>query len=218
MAAKGPSKKRVGVNEAASAGKRAKTIADVPTPIKGSSLSSKMPRTTRQTGSKPSRETLVPPPQTIQSTTERTKDHQDDTKRPSAIIYIGHIPQGFFEQQMRSFFSQFGKVRKLKLFRSQRTGGSKGYGFLEFEDPSVAQVVAESMHGYLIQERQLVCHVVPIEKYHDGMFKRHVVRKDGSLEAADESPIKANSKSQLDALTKKQGRLTDMGIDFTILK
>lgn len=89
----------------------------------------------------------------------------------SKIIYLGHIPHGFYEKEMRKFFTQYGKVERLKLFRSKKTGRSKGYAFIEFESADIAKVVAESMQGYFIFEKQLVSHVVPLEKHHDGMFK-----------------------------------------------
>jgi len=36
------------------------------------------------------------------------------------VIYVGHIPRGFYEPQMRKYFSQFGQITRLKLSRSKR--------------------------------------------------------------------------------------------------
>ena len=36
------------------------------------------------------------------------------------MIYIGHIPHGFYEEQMRGFFSQFGIVTRVRLSRSKK--------------------------------------------------------------------------------------------------
>ena len=91
---------------------------------------------------------------------------------PTNNIYIGHIPDGFEEKEMRSFFKQFGDVRKVKLFRSAKTNRSRGYAFAQFKDKDVAKIVADTMNGYLIMGRQLVCHVIPQGKCHDGMYKR----------------------------------------------
>lgn len=90
----------------------------------------------------------------------------------SKIIYLGHIPDGFFEKEIRKYFAQYGKVLRVKLFRSPKTNRSKGYAFIEFEDHEVAKVASESMQGYMMMERQLVSHVVPKDKIHDGMFKQ----------------------------------------------
>ena len=74
-------------------------------------------------------------------------DGGEEGDEPSTVIYLGHIPHGFYETQMSGFFEQFGKVRRLRLSRSKRTAGSKGYAFIEFEVPHVAHVVASAMHG-----------------------------------------------------------------------
>ena len=50
----------------------------------------------------------------------------------SNVVYLGRIPHGFFEDQMRGYFSQFGELRRLRLSRSKKTARSRGYAFLEF--------------------------------------------------------------------------------------
>ncbi len=71
------------------------------------------------------------------------------------VIYVGHVPFGFFEEQMKGFFSQFGKVTRLRLSRSPKTGRSRGYAFVEFANKDVAAVAAETMHNYLMYGRVL---------------------------------------------------------------
>jgi hypothetical protein len=41
------------------------------------------------------------------------------------VVYLGHIPFGFFEDQMKGFFAQFGDVSRLRLARNRKTGKSK---------------------------------------------------------------------------------------------
>ena len=48
---------------------------------------------------------------------------QQPTAAPEAkatVIYLGHIPHGFYEEQMRGFFSQFGTVGRLRLVRNKK--------------------------------------------------------------------------------------------------
>merc|ERR1719442_159719 len=59
------------------------------------------------------------------------------------VIYISHVPHGFYEKQMREFFGQFGTVTNLRLGRSKKTGKSCGYAFVEFKYPEVAKIVSE---------------------------------------------------------------------------
>ncbi|KAM4559416.1 MKI67 FHA domain-interacting nucleolar phosphoprotein [Odontesthes bonariensis] len=86
------------------------------------------------------------------------------------VIYVGHLPLGLFEPQLKVYFEQFGKVLRLRLCRSKKTGGSKGYAFVEFECDEVAKIVAETMNNYLMGERLIKSHVMPPEKIHEKLF------------------------------------------------
>ncbi|KAM9663874.1 MKI67 FHA domain-interacting nucleolar phosphoprotein [Trichechus inunguis] len=92
-------------------------------------------------------------------------------KLTPGVVYVGHIPRGLFEPQLKAYFSQFGTVTRLKLSRSKKTGNSKGYAFVEFESDDVAQIVAETMNNYLFGERLLKCDFMPPEKVHEDLFK-----------------------------------------------
>uniref|UniRef100_A0A3P8RTQ1 Nucleolar protein interacting with the FHA domain of MKI67 n=1 Tax=Amphiprion percula TaxID=161767 RepID=A0A3P8RTQ1_AMPPE len=86
------------------------------------------------------------------------------------VVYVGHLPPGLFEPQLKSYFGQFGEVLRLRLSRSKKTGGSKGYAFIEFDCDEVAKIVAETMNNYLMGERLIKCHVIPPEKVHEKLF------------------------------------------------
>lgn len=45
------------------------------------------------------------------------------------VVYLGHIPHGFYEDQIRDFFSQFGTVNKVRLSRSKKVGGSHHFQY-----------------------------------------------------------------------------------------
>lgn len=89
----------------------------------------------------------------------------------AGVIYLGHIPHGFYEKEMRGYFSQFGEVTRLRLSRSKKTARSRGFAFIEFADQEVATIAAESMDGYLMHGQALVAKVVPPEKVHPEAFK-----------------------------------------------
>lgn len=98
-------------------------------------------------------------------------EEQGDDSEPRGVVYLGHIPQGFYEPQMRTFFTQFGEITRIRLSRSKKNARSRGYAFIEFKEESVAKIVAETMNKYLLFEKQLVCHLVPPEKQHPQLFK-----------------------------------------------
>ena len=98
-------------------------------------------------------------------------ENWDKDSRPSSAIYLGHIPHGFYEKEMRSYFSQFGDVNRLRLARSAKTGRSKGYAFIEFNEPEVAKIAAETMNNYLLFGQLLVCKQLPAKDIHPDTFK-----------------------------------------------
>jgi len=93
------------------------------------------------------------------------------TPADAGVIYLGHIPHGFYEDQMKGFFSQFGTVSRLRLARNTKTGRSKHYAFIEFKHREVAEVVAKSMNGYLMFSKILACKLLTPEEVHPETFK-----------------------------------------------
>ncbi len=87
------------------------------------------------------------------------------------VIYVGRIPHGFFEHEMRSYFSQFGDIKRLGLSRNRKTGASKHYAFIEFVDRDVADIVAKTMDNYLLFGHLLRCTVVAHERIPPNLFK-----------------------------------------------
>lgn len=152
------------------------------------------------------------------------------------MIYLGHLPPAFEELEILKFLSQFGKVTNIKLSRSERTGNSRGYAFVEFADNEVAAVVADTMSGYfLMGERRLVCHIVPKDKVHPNLFrgaKRNLARAKAGILPSENLKIlhdktrkqvnEHKSVKQLDKITKrllsrekkKRELLKTLGIDY----
>jgi len=119
------------------------------------------------------------PPETLAEETvaqeKKTKanrfaEEPQEAKEPRGVVHIAHIPNGFHEKEMTEFFNQFGNVTRIRLARSKKNSVVKGYGWIEFEDLAVAQIVAEAMDNYLLGGRQLVVKLVPPEAVHRQLF------------------------------------------------
>ena len=142
------------------------------------------------------------------------------------LIRLSGLPYGFFEQELFSYFSQFGTVTRLKLIRSKKTGGSRGYAYIEFEDEDVARIASETMHGYLMFRALIKSRVVDREKIDtEKMFrnwkrvftvktpqqKRALYNRKKSEEQVDKSHQRRAKK-----LLKQQARLAAAGIKYEL--
>ncbi|KAF3442802.1 hypothetical protein FNV43_RR16719 [Rhamnella rubrinervis] len=96
---------------------------------------------------------------------------QKPTEDTAKVVYIGRIPHGFYEKEMEGFFGQFGAIKRVRIARNKKTGNSKHYGFIEFQDHGVAKVVAQTMHNYLLFEHVLQVHIVPPEHVHPKLWR-----------------------------------------------
>lgn len=94
--------------------------------------------------------------------------NKDDRPR---VLYIGHVPHGFYEDQMRAYFGQFGEVTRLRLSRNKKTGKSKHYAYVEFKHSEVAEIVAESMDNYLLFESVLKVRLMTNDECHPELWK-----------------------------------------------
>ncbi|KAH8697268.1 hypothetical protein BGW36DRAFT_461286 [Talaromyces proteolyticus] len=96
--------------------------------------------------------------------------NNEEPEEPGTV-YVGRIPHGFYEHQMRAYFSQFGDITRLRLSRNRVTGRSKHYAFIEFASATVAKIVAETMNNYLMYGHILKCKYVPQEQQHAELWK-----------------------------------------------
>ncbi|KAI4113935.1 MAG: hypothetical protein LQ345_005185 [Seirophora villosa] len=113
----------------------------------------------------------VPQLPTDKGLTQKLEAAKDESKDGPGVVYVGRIPHGFYEPQMRAYFSQFGPLLRLRLSRNRTTGASKHYAFLEFASAAVAAIVADTMDNYLMFGHILKVRVVPREQVHENMWK-----------------------------------------------
>ncbi|KAI5480240.1 hypothetical protein MNV49_001571 [Pseudohyphozyma bogoriensis] len=139
-------------------------------------------------------------------------------------IYLGRIPKGFHEEEMKSYFSQFGEVTRLRLSRNKKTGASKHYAFIEFAYESVAKIVQETMNNYLLAGHILICQIIPQEDVHPKLWvgegrKFRVVpkgvrerkRREGDK---TEKQLASTRARLLKRESSKRKKLAELGIEY----
>ena len=48
------------------------------------------------------------------------KDLEGGLSLRRGVIYVGHLPHGFYESQLKDYFSQFGTVTKVHVSRNKK--------------------------------------------------------------------------------------------------
>jgi nucleolar protein 15 len=111
------------------------------------------------------------------------RKNKSKKKRPKTrgLVYIRNLPHGFFEEQLRGYFSQYGDITRLRLGRSPKTLNSRGYAFIEFKYPEVAQIAAEAMNNYIMFHRIVKTKYIPPSEVRHDYFRCNImkVKKDG---------------------------------------
>ena len=106
-----------------------------------------------------------------ETTAKKLEDVKVGADEGPGVVYVGRIPHGFYEHEMREYFSQFGDISRLRLSRSRKSGASRHYAFVEFTSMGVAKIVADTMDNYLMFGRILKCKVIAKEQVHESLWK-----------------------------------------------
>ena len=99
------------------------------------------------------------------------RDAEIEASEKPGVLYVGRIPHGFYEHEMREYFNQFGTILNLRLSRNPKTGSSRHFAFIQFETSGVAEIVAKTMDNYLLLGHILKVKLVPEEQVHADLFK-----------------------------------------------
>lgn len=70
-------------------------------------------------------------------------------------IYVGNLPFGVMEDELRQVFEAYGEVSSAKIITDKMTGKSRGFGFVEMPDDSAAQSAVDQLNGSDMQGRSL---------------------------------------------------------------
>lgn len=156
--------------------------------------------------------------------TEDSKSSKSKKTPKSGVIYIGRLPEGFQEKELKTYFKQFGDIVNLKLSRNKKTGKSKHYGFIEFQSFEVAKIAAETMNNYLLFGHLIKCEVVnePFKDlFKDSKKKFKVIPWKKIAKEKHDKPKSAKEWAKLvenfeESKKKKQEELKSKGIDFDL--
>jgi CUG-BP- and ETR3-like factor len=76
---------------------------------------------------------------------------------PGSNIFIYHLPHDLTDADLATLFSvnEFGVVISAKVYVDKRTGESKGFGFVSFDNAHAADSAIAAMNGFQISSKRL---------------------------------------------------------------
>ena len=73
----------------------------------------------------------------------------------NVMLYVGNLAKSVSENELRTLFSQVGKVTGLRIMKDRNSGESKAYGFVTMSAESEADRAVSRFHNYLLSEQRL---------------------------------------------------------------
>ncbi|CAL8080769.1 unnamed protein product [Calicophoron daubneyi] len=77
------------------------------------------------------------------------------TEYAKQCVFLGNLPFDVLEDEVRSAFSEFGEITNVRVIRDKQTGAVKGFGFLQFSDPSSVPLVIRASGTVFIRNRPI---------------------------------------------------------------
>ena len=78
-------------------------------------------------------------------------------------VFVGGLSWETTDQKLRMYFENYGNVTEAFVSYDRNTGRPRGFGFVVFEDPSVADKVVLQQHTIDRREVRRIADAMPLE-------------------------------------------------------
>lgn len=70
-------------------------------------------------------------------------------------ILVRNLPRTISETSLKTMFEELGTVQSCSLVMDQKTGGSKGFGFVEMPKVGEAKIAIKSLNGKTLDDKKI---------------------------------------------------------------
>jgi RNA recognition motif-containing protein len=70
-------------------------------------------------------------------------------------IYVSNLPFAVTDEDLRSYFADYGEVSSAKIIMDKYTNRSKGFGFVEMSDAAAGQKAIAELDGATVEGRAI---------------------------------------------------------------
>lgn len=71
-------------------------------------------------------------------------------------LFVGSLPWTTSDDALKSKFESYGAVISAKVIKDRQTGRSKGFGFVEMENPGEAEQAIQALNGSDFDGRKII--------------------------------------------------------------
>lgn len=104
-------------------------------------------------------------------------------------IFVGGVSQDTSSEEVKAYFSQFGKVEETVMLMDQQTKRHRGFGFVTFENEDVVDRICE-IHFHTIKNKKVECKKAqPKEVVAPGLLLGKRVMVMGGVRMAAPTPV-----------------------------
>jgi RNA recognition motif-containing protein len=70
-------------------------------------------------------------------------------------IYVSNLSFAVVDEDLKSYFAEYGEVTSAKVIMDKYTNRSKGFGFVEMSDDAAAQKAVSELDGAMVDGRAI---------------------------------------------------------------
>lgn len=74
-------------------------------------------------------------------------------------IYVSNLSFAVVDEDLRSYFAEYGEVTSAKVIMDKYTNRSKGFGFVEMPDDAAAEKAISELNGATVDGRSIKVNV-----------------------------------------------------------
>jgi RNA recognition motif-containing protein len=74
-------------------------------------------------------------------------------------IYVSNLSFNVHDEDLKSYFADYGEVASAKVINDKETGRSRGFGFVEMPDDAAAQKAIAELDGATVDGRAIKVNV-----------------------------------------------------------
>src|SRR3990172_3915019 len=84
-----------------------------------------------------------------------TDNQEENNKELSLNILVRNLPKSVTERELLEMFLKFGKINAVNIVTDQKTGVSKGFGFVDMPEQSEAEAAIKALDGKLTRGQRI---------------------------------------------------------------